>query len=186
MQTESKVAKDFIEEKCESGIENQYMENHHNFASEALDCSCPARKSKRDPSTERAGTVNRGLTTERADKETRQPISPVPSAKKKKKEETEITTVAVSLYPIVTELTAPALMLQNLIGNGKESDDQIDQINRRERNKDHSKRARLKKKSLFLSLQSTIQQLRLENEKLASAIRENIPDGHNVYIEAIE
>lgn len=154
------------------------MENLNASSSEALGCiSRPAR----NPSK-----VSQKQLKEGSDTETRQPMSPVvrtflgcegsPSAKKTKKEEAEIT-VDAPLYPIMTmtELTAPASMLQYLIDDGKESDDQIQ---RRERNKDHAKRARLKKKSLFISLQSTVQQLRLENGKLESAIRENIPDGH--------
>ena len=119
-----------------------------NAASEALCCSHPARKSKRNPSK-----VSQGQLKEGCDTETRQPMllgspSTTTNAKKKKKEEAEIT-VDAPLYPIMTDLTVPASMLQYLIDDGKESGDQI---NRRDRNKDHAKRARLKKKSLFISL----------------------------------
>jgi PAS domain S-box-containing protein len=56
--------------------------------------------------------------------------------------------------------------------NGKSS--------RLQRNKEHAKRSRMKKKSLFMSLESTIKQLQLENMNLKAAIQKYVPDSSQV------
>ena len=47
---------------------------------------------------------------------------------------------------------------------------------RRERNREHAKRSRVRKKFLLESLQQSVNVLRGENEKLRSAIREHVAD----------
>lgn len=50
-------------------------------------------------------------------------------------------------------------------------------IERRERNREHAKRSRVRKKFLLESLQHSVHALEEENEKLRAAIREHINDG---------
>lgn len=54
------------------------------------------------------------------------------------------------------------------------TDDQ--RVERRERNREHAKRSRIRKKFLLESLLEQVQELRSENKELRSAIRENVPD----------
>ena len=49
-------------------------------------------------------------------------------------------------------------------------------VERRERNREHAKRSRVRKKFLLESLQQSVNVLRGENEKLRSAIREHVAD----------
>lgn len=48
-------------------------------------------------------------------------------------------------------------------------------VERRERNREHAKRSRVRKKFLLESLQQSVQALQEENEKLRCAIREHLP-----------
>lgn len=48
-------------------------------------------------------------------------------------------------------------------------------VERRERNREHAKRSRVRKKFLLESLQQSVQALQDENEKLRGAIREHLP-----------
>jgi FtsZ-interacting cell division protein YlmF len=48
-------------------------------------------------------------------------------------------------------------------------------VERRERNREHAKRSRVRKKFLLESLQQSVQTLQEENDKLKIAIREHIP-----------
>jgi len=48
-------------------------------------------------------------------------------------------------------------------------------VERRERNREHAKRSRVRKKFLLESLQQSVQALQDENEKLREAIREHLP-----------
>lgn len=50
-------------------------------------------------------------------------------------------------------------------------------VERRERNREHAKRSRVRKKFLLESLQHSVHALEDENEKLRSAIREHLPGG---------
>eukprot|EP01038_Epipyxis_sp_PR26KG_P004623 gene4623-6502_t len=49
-------------------------------------------------------------------------------------------------------------------------------VERRERNREHAKRSRVRKKFLLESLQHSVHALEQENEKLKQAIREHLPD----------
>jgi len=54
------------------------------------------------------------------------------------------------------------------------TEDQIKE--RRERNREHAKRSRVRKRFLLESLAKSVRALQEENEKLKSAVRENLPD----------
>jgi len=58
-------------------------------------------------------------------------------------------------------------------GNQKMSDQQRSE--RRERNREHAKRSRIRKKFLLQSLQQSVAILQEENDKLRTAIRQNLP-----------
>ena len=53
-------------------------------------------------------------------------------------------------------------------------------VERRERNREHAKRSRVRKKFLLESLQQSVNVLRGENEKLRSAIREHVDDAEDL------
>lgn len=55
-------------------------------------------------------------------------------------------------------------------------------VERRERNREHAKRSRVRKKFLLESLQQSVSALRGENEKLKAAIRENLSDEADILL----
>lgn len=52
---------------------------------------------------------------------------------------------------------------------------EVQKVERRERNREHAKRSRVRKKFLLESLQQSVRSLQEENEKLRDAVREHLP-----------